>query len=449
MDGVSKFVLRIRPNSYYRIELPYNTPQDQESVEQLRDVLVRLLQYEATPCPFKRGFTVDLPEPPKTPVRKKPWKPKPRVEPSGSQLPDNFSSLNLEDEGTISQDHALESMDSEVSGDHTAVRKVADFPSGFSDAGSIIETENGADSETTSPGFMQRSLHEMISEEPPYVKTPTRPRRIMTGRTITAPPELSVRTSTTTNSASISNLPTRERGSPSLSSSVDSFHSFHSPISPLSPTPSPQEGHNPPVKADGLAIPRTGGHKRDKSEATITADSHQLWDLSGLEAEPTFNRPHTPTLVSDAISPDEEWEQVNRPSPPGLRIRQNIAKRRRPYSPPPSSTNLYSPYSPRQNMSGHHFTTAILQRTYSLFFGPPVQLLALMLRIAAKIGSGVFKGESFGWGEQGQRIPCSWDFSDGSDAEIWEEDDYGFALGKMVSGKEINGQEVGGSWEID
>ena len=102
-------------------------------------------------------------------------------------------------------------------------------------------------------------------------------------------------------------------------------------------------------------------------------------------------------------------------------------------------------------MTGHHLSTAILQRTCSLLLGPPVQLVALMLRIAAKIARGSLTGSSFGLGEDGQKIPCSWDFSEASDVgdEVWDEDDYGFSLVKTNSGKSVQAKEIGGSWEID
>ena len=108
-----------------------------------------------------------------------------------------------------------------------------------------------------------------------------------------------------------------------------------------------------------------------------------------------------------------------------------------------------------------------------------------MLQIAAKIAQGAFQGSVCGVGEGGQRIPCSWDFSDGSagdeededendgfrrghrhnnknknvgvysGVEVGEEeeDDYGFSLGKTVSGKDVRVKDDigggGGSWEID
>lgn len=80
VDGVSKFVLRIRPLTYYRIELPHESAEDKALVEDLKAALPTVLRYEVTPCPFKRAFTVDLPEEAMAPRRKKAWKPKERTE---------------------------------------------------------------------------------------------------------------------------------------------------------------------------------------------------------------------------------------------------------------------------------------------------------------------------------------------------------------------------------
>jgi hypothetical protein len=75
-----------------------------------------------------------------------------------------------------------------------------------------------------------------------------------------------------------------------------------------------------------------------------------------------------------------------------------------------------------------------------------------MLRIAAKIARGAFRGTTYGYGDRGQKIPCSWDFSDGSDEneDYWEEDDYGFSLSMAPSASSnAEGKDGGGSWEID
>jgi hypothetical protein len=64
VDGVSKFALRVLPDTYYRIELPGETPEDLAKVEEMKETLAKVLFYEKTPCPFARTFTVELPEQP-------------------------------------------------------------------------------------------------------------------------------------------------------------------------------------------------------------------------------------------------------------------------------------------------------------------------------------------------------------------------------------------------
>lgn len=62
VDGVSKFAFRVLPETYYRIELPGESAEELELVEALKTTLKKVLFYERTPCPFARGFTVELPK---------------------------------------------------------------------------------------------------------------------------------------------------------------------------------------------------------------------------------------------------------------------------------------------------------------------------------------------------------------------------------------------------
>ncbi|KAI0503324.1 inheritance of peroxisomes protein 1-domain-containing protein [Xylaria bambusicola] len=66
----SRFVLQIRRPQYWRIELPVAHPDDILRALLLRDVFDKILLFEKTICPFKRSFTVELPDPPETPIRK-------------------------------------------------------------------------------------------------------------------------------------------------------------------------------------------------------------------------------------------------------------------------------------------------------------------------------------------------------------------------------------------
>jgi len=452
VDGESTFVLRIRPNSYYRIELPCRASEDRTKVDEFKAVLATVLQYEVTACPFKRGFTVDLPEPPVTPIQKRPWKPKPRLETTSERVVEQMgkSSYDCEDLGSRS---TASEPDSDGGAQPTQESPLV-ASSTASSLGSTNDEHNNEATDDT--GICPRDLHEKPDEEPLDLKTPTRPKSFRTGRAITAPPQLTLRTtppSSPTNRPAP--LPELKRQPSSLSSSADSFHSFHSPISPLAPSPPFRDLVSPTMEyAISIGIPRTRRHKRDVSEVTVTADSSELWDLTsgGSSDETTYHSPPdlpgTPPLMSDATSLDEDhWSEAVTPSPTQEIYRGTARSRRRAQSPLPSSVNLYSPYSPRSQISGHHLTTAMLQRTCSLLLGPPAQLVALMLRIAAKIAKGTFRGSSFGFGEGGQKIPCSWDFSDGSD-DNWEEDDYGVSLSKPAS-KNMRAKDLGGSWEID
>ncbi|KAH6677481.1 inheritance of peroxisomes protein 1-domain-containing protein [Halenospora varia] len=84
VDGDSKFVLQIRRPQYWRIEVPNKDLDEKQRVEELKEVLSKVLLFEKTPCPFQRHFTVQLPEAPQTPVKKKPWKPV--IDPSSSPV---------------------------------------------------------------------------------------------------------------------------------------------------------------------------------------------------------------------------------------------------------------------------------------------------------------------------------------------------------------------------
>ncbi len=449
-------MLRIRPYSYYRIELPYRTSEDRMKVEELKSVLAKVLQYEVTPCPFKRGFTVDLPDLPNTPIQKRPWRPKTTLATTPENVREELKSFDFGLESPSSQSPAAEQKIDGSSIEQLRRGRLNDLitSSDASSAGSEDERDDEVTDDTeTSP----QDLSHQTLDESPNVETPIRPKTLRTTRAITAPPHLTLRTTSPSNILPNA-LPFAEpkEVSPSLSSSMDSFHSFHSPISPLAPSPSfPDLESLSSEYSSKIEAPRTRNHKRDVSEITVTADSSELWDMTSLRSgnDTTYHSPpdapKTPPLIDDAVSEDDDhWSEAVTPSPTNAIHQRRFRSRRRSQSPLPPSVNLYSPYSPRAHMSGHHLTTAILQRTCSLLLGPPVQLVALMLRIAAKIAKGAFRGSSYGFGEGGQKIPCSWDFSDSSDDNDEEEDDYGVPLSRPASSNQ-RAKDAAGSWEID
>ncbi|KAL9613067.1 MAG: hypothetical protein Q9167_002366 [Letrouitia subvulpina] len=460
VDGESKFVLRAGGrNDYYRIELPNSSADDRLKVEELKTTLAKILQYETTPCPFKRGFTVDLPEAPKT--RKRPWKPRERPQPAptsdGSPTPNRAHRLwEKPDQGMMLESSEYPSPDEDQ-------EEFEEQPEDTTDSmpeSNVGSSEPGHDSETAEDlDLTPKDVTQTAKGKVDSYKTPTRPISMSNGRAMTAPPQLNLRTVPLSNAAEASASSERvSEDTESLSSSMDSFHSFHSPISPLLPSPTlPMLSSSLGLdKETSLSVNRARSHKRDDSEMTITADDHEIWGLSptptagNVEVDTTSPvDPQTPTLVSDTTSQSVSPEAIT-PSPTQLRHRKNT-RRQRSYSPLPSPTNLCAPGS---GLTGHHhLTTAILQKTCSLLMGPPAQLVALMLNIAAKIASGTYRGFSFGYGEAGQRIPCSWDFSDTDDSlyneDGLEEDDYGVSLRNSPTAKSRSVEEVNKSWEID
>ncbi|KAI4097108.1 MAG: hypothetical protein LQ344_000517 [Seirophora lacunosa] len=192
VDGESKFVLQAGPHTYYRIELPTTNADDRAKVDDFKTTLSKVLQYETTPCPFKRGFTVDLPEKPKTPVRKRPWKPREPAQPApAAEGPERVGrGFRRWQRSTtpIDQPHATDLSDK---GEDT-VSECTDSVSEDSAEGSESSQESKiADELEMTPRDSMSHAHRELD---PF-KTPTRPRTMKTGRATTAPPQLLLYTS--------------------------------------------------------------------------------------------------------------------------------------------------------------------------------------------------------------------------------------------------------------
>ncbi|KAL8740451.1 MAG: hypothetical protein Q9184_008490, partial [Pyrenodesmia sp. 2 TL-2023] len=254
VDGESKFVLQAGPHTYYRIELPNTSAEDRNKVEEFKSTLGKVLQYETTPCPFKRGFTVELPEKPQTPVRKKPWRPRERPLPTLVKERPERPSRTLRDwerSSTLVEPGCTANLPSE--------QEVADTSAEYTDLvheDSVGNSEVGQDSKTTGDSEMtpRNPTSQARQVLDPY-QTPTRPRTLKTGRAATAPPLLSLPADPPSDSTleDISPPDVLDEAS-SLSSSVDSFHSFHSPISPLPPSPSFTQHSSLPRSVDDESI---------------------------------------------------------------------------------------------------------------------------------------------------------------------------------------------------
>ncbi|KAI9845409.1 MAG: hypothetical protein M1837_004887 [Sclerophora amabilis] len=432
VDGETKFALRIRDNSYYRIELPNEAEEDRRCAESFKEVLTGVLQYEKTACPFKRGFTVDLPEPPKTPIKKKPWKAPERPTSQDPKQDEEVSSTNMHAKAhpNYSNKNGVDGSDGDAIDDMdaTPTREVS-----WETKGTSVDA----------------------------AKTPTRRNPLAGTRSVTEPP-LTIQTIYRSAAPGFPNsLDDTPTGSPSRSSSVDSFHSFHSPISPLLPSSPSSNASSPTLSSEtlqtDLGLPQPRSHRREISELTITPEKSMIHDASTptyFGEERSSSLPSTPpTLMSDTDDHNEpECSEIITPpqQTTGLR-KQRGPTHRRSLSPLPPAANLVFPSSRSQ---GHHLTTAIIQRTCSVMIGTPLHIISLMLNMAQRIRGGRLDGIFFGYGEGGERIPCQWDSSDSEDPvdkddDDWGEDDYGISLRGIRRRRGVLREESGGSWEID
>ena len=585
VDGETVFVLRIRSNDYYRIELPNEGTEDRLVANEFKAALVRVAQYEATACPFKRGFYVELPETPQTP--KRPWRPKhspisptPAVtirksrEAEGPQdsTPPNEVTADLiggngdteAAEDTVERTFKNDGKEGESAGtvvrqaeQESVVRLVAAFEDIKGDEGEGEQVQeslqhleephpsdsiSGEDSlseaseaETPDPqaspvvalsgstnqiypraaikghgiDVMQESTtraqeiiqdlsqhkadvdkdpvedSDFVSEapsstmpatsgrdgvlqkvdisgfrwldDPEELETPTTSRPVTQVRSVTAPSRLNRDPSSIKHPSN--DEADAETGSIASSiESIESFQSFHSPSSPLGPSPPCSQNPSPAPYDSPVDIPRTRPHRRDVSELTIKADH----DCSPVDMStptwpgdsPTNPLPSNTTAPAGrraSPSPQTRPTTPDRPTrsaSPSASIRRRLNRRRAP-SPLPSPANLYIPQA---RLSGGHVTSVILQKTCSLLLGPPVQLVALMLNIAARLAAGSLTATTFTYNERGQPIPCSWGEEDseggnGSD----DEDDYGISIGGTPEARRrrVSPSKEAGNWEID
>jgi hypothetical protein len=449
-DASSKFVLQIRRPNYWRIEVPVANSDDLGRSEELRKVLSQVLLFEKTACPFQRTFTVELPEAPKTPIKKRPWKP--------VETPKKSIDVILEAKGAL-----------DVESGEVYYTTISDDKRGREE----VESDSDAtdDTNVTPRNTFHRPMLAAFLEE----KSGNSSVDLRACRAVTAPPQLTILTSSPAKSEKASSplgrSSTMDTTHSDYSSSVDSFHtvqSWHSPITPLPPSPPDSNPASPtmfPFPHDNISLPKRSDRVREMSEVTNTPETPRAWDLNpsassieGRIEEQSFPVPKTPSLVDDiGDNLDEEHFEIATPPTQVQRIRHRPTtgsnSRRRALSPLPPAETLFSPKKrrPRRLQTTRHLPTAIIQKTCEILLSPPSHLLHLMLDIAAKIAAGEWRGMVFGFGEGGEKIVGQWDYADGDvNGEEWGEDDFGVSLGGKPDSRSSSLRErMGRSWEVD
>ncbi|GAD98794.1 conserved hypothetical protein [Paecilomyces variotii No. 5] len=424
VDGVSIFVLRIRPLTYYRIELPNESEEDKQRASDLKIALPRILRYEITPCPFKRGFTVEIPLEAILPRRKKAWRPRSRD--SAPPTPSDASQVSqdswLSDQASTGYDTDRDATDFSVS---TANKSTAD---------STTEVESVAEDDKSVPALeipvKNTSVHCSVAEPQPKVNT-------LLAKFEAIPESDS------------------EAEQSNLSTSSDSFHSVQTPVSPLPPSPPYSDTASPPPafnfekKLPILSRRHSGEiseikvNQEQVSSATqttphlsnvavtslVTQTSPAHSTFSGVSAASTAV--HVPAKSCDPAPSASRDVASSAPSSTStgveiedrtLRVLSEVrASRKRDLSPMPPPSILFQPTAAD---SGHHLTASILQKTCSIVLVPPFQLLVLLIQVAARIAVGTTPDSALHDAKDGNTLDL-----DGQD----EEDDFGLPITPALS----------------
>lgn len=183
-------------------------------------------------------------------------------------------------------------------------------------------------------------------------------------------------------------------------SSIDSFHTTDSlGEDTLDEQVQAIDFENPPQK-DGFTpfFLNRNQHQRGLSEMTITAST--MSEQSPRKERPTTSD-STPGLAQSSMS-DSSWPEVH--TPPESPIKDQLRRRlqtKRSLSPLPPSTTLYSPTtSPTSPNYASPFTAHFLQKAASVALVKPIEAVAMIVHILARIAGGatlndLFNGDLF------------------------------------------------------
>jgi hypothetical protein len=244
------------------------------------------------------------------------------------------------------------------------------------------------------------------------LSTPVRPLSINT-----APPPLD----TTVPAAS-----PEESGNISPTESEDSFHSVESwhaddtilpPSPPASQSDAKAQLEQPPDDASDNESDTSDDSAATAPDDTVSIPEEQ--DVQSLAEE------------TDRASVASAPLETERTRPKHRQPISDGSLRRRALSPLAPAANIFSPPAPAGASRALIYNNrleimkklpmAIISKTCSIVLGPPLHLLTLMLKVAAKIAAGQWRGQEYGYGTDGEQIPVHWDYSDG-DISDWDED---------------------------
>ncbi|KAK0714362.1 inheritance of peroxisomes protein 1-domain-containing protein [Apiosordaria backusii] len=465
----SKFVLQIRRPQYWRIEVPVEDPEDQRRAEVLREVFDQILQFEKTPCPFARSFTVELPE--HTPVKLKPWTPARRssacfpvrpvtpVEIAHIHRGPPRGSICLGELSLSEQGKYLESPLEEDPREQETQRQAHDGspvgePSGNALRPSPIEIKKTEEKGPVTPPQLT-----VVTPPSSHTKKPNRPRAESPKRADFQSPADSLDSFHSPDSWPSTTLPLSppisSPGSPRSSLPLRTSLRNLNLDTPVTPVAAPNNKLTATAKTSQTWSATTSeSAETEHSEETTLSSSISELECSPKSKAPTQKQQSIPSIIhsvpEEAIEDESESEpfptdhttptptifvspspssttistapnqQQRRPAIRRATTSSSLSPNRRALSPLPPAADLFTPRStltssPPSNRQLRSLPLTVIQKTCEILMSPPSHLIALMLKIAARIMAGEWKGLIFGWGEKGEKLEVEWDYSDDDD----------------------------------
>ena len=430
VDEQSKFVLRVREGSYYRVELPYNTEEEKAQVDEFKKALSRVLQYEKTPSPFRKGYVPESIEPPKTPVKRssrprekaKKWRLNKVWEPEDPEHRKQWSPQNTQEEDPASwRKHLRPRMVAADSADSASSHSTTE------DEGTTTDesAEDGSSKEDVVDNVRSKIAHIEESPQAPLALPIQLRSRPDATRSITAPPQLLVDTTSGAELEALSRIPSRESDTASVASSHDSYYSVdEAAIAAEAREHVPDLIDHEHMSTINAA---RSNHSRQISEITITPSTPT--PLSNREDAREPSDPSTPTLVSDTED-EQDLPFLDAVTPPDTirlrRIPQHLSDDPDHEHALQSLRHRNSFYNSNAPSRKRAISAALVQKAYSLLVGPPSHLVSLMLDIAARIVRSMQ-----GARDMSRRMPGAWNSSHAEEEDEWEEDDFGIPLDNL------------------
>lgn len=463
----------------YRIELPFATDEEKAQVEELKDVLGRILLYEKTACPFRRGFTVDLPEEQDSPPRRRTIGPLPKTrkwekrdiwrrEGENFQPPASESEMHSPVEEDEEEDEPLET---DIQLEASVVEQIGKEPeqdpfrkddtkppirprasSNLSiTASAQLTPQNSIEPDTAlqlEPSYLSSDYNQSIpSSAAPGLRTSTQSEldRGQLAKSRELPPDnvssfelppssLDLPQPTKLTSTGLDNNQEAELSIPSADRSrASSIRSYYTSLE-LQPgsLPSPISEYGDPFDTSPTYI-----HTMSRTPPPVPVDDLEDSELTAIsptsqntiDSDTTLSPP--PQRVSESTKTASAIYDDNR-TPTSEYDSYNFSTRR-----PRTSTSSSAP-DPRRSFSnpnradrstGTNVTSAFVSRTAALFLGPPSGLVSAMMQIASRLANGALSTTASGGGGAAYRfnlegLPGRWEDSEEEREHDYEDDEF-------------------------